>query len=312
MKALEGMSIMRSLKMTIVAIAMILPLVIAGCGNREPESGTGSTQPPAETETGTKAETTVGEEWRDDYDIDKTDDVVAIHNSVSNWEKLDSFTKLKPGTQRIVHYTIEGDPIFYDLKYSDSGFQLRYDTTKDKFGSPLVKVYDCKGFEKSESDVDLRYTLTGCKGENDEIDVLKLDYNVAEQDLFEFTLLYGITEKNEIHTAERKLVKDLQNGEVAELADFELTTQERGLIYKEMVLANYLEEKKLSNACNVEPHVSYDLTTRINGGERHYEWSECNSGEDNETMTKLVRKIIAIVEGKEEYKALPEVKGAYE
>ncbi|MDQ0062779.1 hypothetical protein J2T14_004988 [Paenibacillus harenae] len=298
--------------MTIAAITMILPLALAGCGNREPGSGTGSTQSPTETETGTRAETNSGAGWRDDHDINDTNDVIAIHNSVSNWEKLDTFTELKPGTQRIVHYTIEGDPIFYDLKYSDSGFQLRYDTTADKFGSPSVKVYDCKGFEKSESDVELRYTLTGCQGDNDEFVVLELDYNVAEQDLFEFTLLYGITEKNEVHTAENKLVKDLQNGEVAELDDFKLTSQERGLIYKEMVLANYLAEKKLSSTCNAEPHASYDLTVRINGGERHYEWSECNSGEDNETMTKMVRKIIAIVEGKNEYKALPAVKGAYE
>jgi hypothetical protein len=281
---------------TVIA-ALMMCLLLAACGSNEQKQVPG---------------TNTSSEWRDDYDINESNDVIAMHNRVSNWQKLDSFTDGNEGMQRVVHYTIEGDPIFYDLKYSKSDFQLRYDTSEDKFGSPLVKVYDCKGFEKRESEVALRYTLTGCKGESDEIDVLTIDYNVAEQDLFEFTLLYGITEKNEIHTAEHKLVKDLQNGEVAELSDFTLTSEERGLIYKEMVLANYLEEKKLSAACDVKPHASYNLTVRINGGERHYEWSECNSGEDNEAMTKMVQKIIAIVEGKDEFKALPEVKGGYD
>lgn len=245
--------------------------------------------------------------------INEKEDVISSHGIiVKNREKLDAFINKTSSTQRVVHYTIEGDPIFNDLKYNDNKFEMRYDTTKDKFGAPVVKTYTCAKFERNETDKFLKYTLTGCDGDRKEIEVLQIPFDVEKQDIFEFDLRYGVNQKNEINTINKKLVKDLQNGEVTEVSDFQFIIEDRQKIYKEMVLANYLGEKKLSSQCNRKPFVSYDLTVNINSGNRHYHWTECDNSEDGILMTKLAKAIIDIVQAKDMYKQLPAVKGQYE
>jgi hypothetical protein len=231
---------------------------------------------------------------------------------VKNLKKLDAFIQNKAGTQRVVHYTIEGDPIFNDLKYTDQGIEMRHDNSEDTFGSPQVTTYTCQNLVRNETDKLLSYTLTGCEGEQAKIELLQIPFDVTKQDKFEFVLKYGVNQKNEINTIEKKLVKDLQNGEVVEVSDFELSEQERGQIYKEMVLANYLDEKELSTECNRKPAESYDLSVQINSGERHYQWTECQNTEDDGQMTELAQTIIKIVQAGSIYKQLPEVKGHYE
>lgn len=244
--------------------------------------------------------------------IDKIEDVINSHGNVENLDKLDAFIEDQKGSQRVVHYTIEGDPIFNDLTYTDSRIVMRYDNSEDNFGSPQVLKYACQDLIRNETDKLLSYTLTGCEGEQAKIELLQIPFDVEQQDHFAFALKYGVNQKNEINTIEKKLIKDLQNGEVAEVSDFELTAQERGQIYKTMVLANYLNEKELSTECNIKPVVTYDLTVLINSGERHYQWTECNNTKDDEQMTELAQAIIKIVQAGSIYKQLPEVKGHYE
>lgn len=244
--------------------------------------------------------------------IDKNKDVINSHGNVENLDKLDAFIEDKKGSQRVVHYTIEGDPIFNDLTYTDSGIVMRYDNSEDNFGSPQVIKYACQDLVRNETDKLLSYTLTGCEGEQAKIELLQVPFDVEQQDHFAFALKYSVNQKNEINTIENKLIKDLQNGEVAEVNDFELSFQERGQIYKAMVLANYLGDKELSTECNIKPAVSYDLTVEINNGERHYQWTECQNTEDDGQMTELAQAIIKIVQAGSIYKQLPEVKGHYE
>lgn len=244
--------------------------------------------------------------------IDKNKDVINVHGSVENLDKLDTFINDKKGSQRVVYYTFEGDPIFNDLTYTDSGIEMRYDNSEDHFGSPQIIKYACKDILRNETDKLLSYTLIGCEGEQSERGLLWLSFDLEQVDKFEFALKYGVNQKNEINTIQKKLIKDLQNGEVAEVSDFELTAQERGQIYKKMVLANYLNEKELSTECNVKPVVTYDLTVLINNGERHYQWTECNNTKDDKQMTELAQAIIKIVQAGSIYKQLPEVKGHYE
>ncbi|HBS44028.1 MAG TPA: hypothetical protein DEA91_05345 [Paenibacillus sp.] len=245
--------------------------------------------------------------------INEQEDVINSHGMiVKNLKKLDAFIQNKAGTQRVVHYTIEGDPIFNDLKYTDQGIEMRLDNSEDTFGSPQVTTYTCQNLVRNETDKLLSYTLTGCEGEQAKIELLQIPFDVMKQDKFEFVLKYGVNLKNEINTIDMRLVKDLQNGEVASVSDFGLTEQERGQIYKEMVLANYLDEKELSTECNRKPAVSYDLTVQINNGERHYQWTECQNTEDDAQMTELAQAIIKIVQAGSIYKQLPEVKGQYE
>ncbi|MDR6552595.1 DUF4362 domain-containing protein [Paenibacillus qinlingensis] len=246
------------------------------------------------------------------YKINEKEDVINSHGIiVKNREKLDAFINKTNSTQRVVHYTIEGDPIFNDLTYKDNKYEMRNDTTKDKFGSPLVKTCTCAKLERNETDKFLKYTLSGCDGDRKEIEVLQIPFDVENQDTFEFDLRYGVNQKNEINTINNNIVKDLQNGEVTEVSDFHFNKEDRQKIYKEMVLANYLGDKELSNKCNRNPYVSYDLTVHINSGKRHYHWTECDSNEDGKMMTKLANAIIEIVQANDIYKQLPAVKGQY-
>jgi len=271
-------------------LLIFITLIITGCFN----------QPSNETD---KFTTTINEQ----------EDVINSHGMiVKNLKKLDAFIQNKKGTQRVVHYTIEGDPIFNDLKYTDQGIEMRHDNSEDTFGSPQITIYTCQILVRNETDKLLSYTLTGCEGEQAKIELLQIPFDVTKQDKFEFVLKYGVNQKNEINTIEKKLVKDLQNGEVVEASDFELSEQERGQIYKEMVLTNYLGEKELSTECNRKPAVSYDLSVQINSGERHYQWTECQNNEDDGQMTELAQAIIKIVQAGSIYKQLPEVKGYYE
>lgn len=244
--------------------------------------------------------------------INEKTDVIDMHGMVVNYEKLDAFIHSKMGTQRVVHYTIEGDPIFNDLKYVDQGIEMRVDTSEDEFGKPTVTTYTCEALTRNETDKMLNYTLTGCEGEQTKIELLQIPFDVEQQDKFEFALKYGVNQKNEIDTINKNLVKDLQNGEMVNVSDFQLSAEERQEIYKEMVLANYLGEKELTNECDRKPAVSYDLTVNINSGNRHYQWTECENSEDDAQMTELATTIIKIVQAGDIYKQLPEVKGYYE
>ncbi|NIK78919.1 hypothetical protein FHS15_004065 [Paenibacillus castaneae] len=246
------------------------------------------------------------------YSIQEEADVVARQSRISNVEKLDAFMKKTEGVQRVIHYTDEGDPIYLDLMYTDGGgMLLRYDTTKDKFGSPSVNNYSCEGLEIEESDQALSYKLKGCKGDQKEFHVLYIPYDVEAQDKFEFILKYGAHQKNEINTVEKKLIKDLVQDGLSEINHFELTKEDRALIYKKMVLANYLSEKKFANNCNQEPSGPYALMVQINGATVHYEWEPCDDSKDGIAMTKLVKEIITIVQETDEYKSLPPANGGY-
>jgi hypothetical protein len=231
------------------------------------------------------------------YQINDQKDVINSHGiMVKNREKLDEFINDNKGTQRIVHYTTEGDPIYNDLTYKDNKVQMRYDTSKDKFGSPQVINYTCGKLERNETDKFLKYTLTDCDGGRKEIEVLHIPFDVEKQDKFEFVFKYGVNLKNEINTIDKKWVKELQGAELVEISDFKLTKEERQFIYKQMVLSNYLGEKQLSNRCNKELFVSYDLNVKINSGNRHYQWSECDQSDNGIQMTQLANQIITRID----------------
>lgn len=248
-----------------------------------------------------------------DYTINEEEDLVIKLSGASDRMKLDAFMKKGEGMQRIIHYTDEGDPIYYDLMFeSEGGIKLRYDNTKDSFGSPRVDTYSCKELQMEETDKELTYKVVGCGGDQQEFMLLYISYDVEEQDKFEFSLKYGVGQKNEINTMEKKLVKDLVIDGVAEVKDFEFTKEERALIYKKMVLANFLTEKHFTNGCKQKPSGPYTLKIQINSKTLDYTWENCESSKDGLVMTELVNEIIEIVRAKDEYKSLPPASGAYE
>lgn len=236
--------------------------------------------------------------------------VKSLEQNVKILEQMDAFLsqvkKNETSSLRVTHYTIEGDPIYNDLSFSNHKLELRYDTSKDKFGggAERVKTYSCESLERNETDTLLKYTLTGCTGESEKMDVLNIPFDVQKQDAFEFSLNYGVDGKNEINTIDQKLVKDLQNGSMVEVSDFQLSKDYHQKIYKKMVLSNYLGKKQLSTACSQKSENSYRLKVKINSGFREFQWSDCDNSEDGKTMTGLAKEIISVVESTDIYKNL--------
>ncbi|WP_239614231.1 DUF4362 domain-containing protein [Cohnella mopanensis] len=242
-------------------------------------------------------------------------DVIDIHGNVQHLDRMEQFIQHanqgEPASIRVVRYTIEGDPIYYDLSLKNGQIDFKYDTTEDKFGSGSITKSTCDNLTRKESATELAFVLTGCSGTNQEQEILYLAFDVRKQDRFGFIMNYGVNEKNEVDTEQRKLVKDLQNGETATLTDFELTTDELQTIYRKMVLMNYLGEKQLQATCNQKPHESYYLKVFINSGIREYRWSDCDQSEDGQAMNEILNEIKGIIMNREDYKSLPDVQGVY-
>lgn len=242
-----------------------------------------------------------------------SDEIVETHGSLENIERLDKFiTNVEKGLKdkvRLVRYTIEGDPIFHDFDYNGENLVYTHDSSEDEYGSGEVETFTCKKIEKQETSTQTTYTLNGCP---DSMEILTISYNVEEQDLFAFRLKFGVGEKNVIDTKKEDLVKDLQNGEMVAVSDFQFSIDEMNKIYKLMIFANFLEEKKLNNQCNKKPHESYDLHVWINGGEKQFSWTECDEGKDGKEMTQLVKDILKVLDENPTYQKLPEVNGSYE
>lgn len=224
------------------------------------------------------------------------DTIIDRHGQVENLIRLDTFVEMvHTGTKdkvRLTRYTIEGDPIYYDLDYNKGKLTLTVDTTEDEYGSGNVTTYECQQISKTESSTEMKYILEGCpNGKTGEL--LTITYNVEMEDYFEFELKYG---ENEIDTKEKVLTKALENGEMLTVSDFQLSTERMNQIYKEMVLSTYLQPKSLSTPCKGNSSERYELNVWINGGTRNFNWASCDQTKDGLEMTKLAENIIKIVE----------------
>jgi hypothetical protein len=228
-------------------------------------------------------------------------EVVNIHGSVSHLDRMDAFVEKasrgENASVRVTQYTIEGDPIYFDLTAKEGRIDAGYDTSKDKFGGsgPKVTTYSCARIERTETTTSLAYTLRECKGNGDSRTVLQLAFDVEKQDRFEFALRFGPNFENEIDTINRSLRKDLGNGQGLGISDYTPASNERQQIYRAMVLANYLTEKKLTTKCTDASAVRYELQVSINSASRSYAWAYCDTSEDGRTMTSLAKQIQDIV-----------------
>lgn len=246
------------------------------------------------------------------HETDLQEDVIASNGSgISNLDKLDEFIERGSGSQRVVQYTIEGDPVYTELRYDGGRLELRYDTTEDAFGSREVTTYACDELVRTEAEHLLKYTLKGCGEEPEDRELLTIDFDVARQDKFEFVLKYGVNHRNVIDTGRQTLVKDMMNGTTVEVSDYFLPRADRQSIYRKLVLANYLEEKQLSTSCNRKPYASYELTVMINAAEHQYAWSECDTSRDGGAMMEVADYIIGLVEAGDSFQQLPAATGGY-
>ncbi|MBP1905730.1 hypothetical protein J2Z32_002378 [Paenibacillus turicensis] len=101
-------------------------------------------------------------------------DVVNLFDNLKNIEKWDQFMKnVKDKARdqvRITQYTIEGDPIFYELIYDGNNITFTYDNSLDTYGHDLKRPSSsCKKIgAKQNEDGQEYYSLSGCDNENGE------------------------------------------------------------------------------------------------------------------------------------------------
>lgn len=95
-------------------------------------------------------------------------DVVNVHGQYSNMEKWHQFIKNietnREDEIRITQYTIEGDPIFFELVFDGQTIKYTYDNSLDAFGSNQKRpTTNCKGIGTESNDQGREYyVLTDC------------------------------------------------------------------------------------------------------------------------------------------------------
>lgn len=94
-------------------------------------------------------------------------DVVEGMDGIKNldrWKKFVGNVEAgRPDSVHLTSYTVEGAPIFYDLRFDGETIAYTYDNTMDGFGTPAKQYAFCQGLGKSE---ERGYALTDCDNEN--------------------------------------------------------------------------------------------------------------------------------------------------
>ncbi|MCR2822582.1 DUF4362 domain-containing protein [Lederbergia panacisoli] len=270
-------------KVIFINLLIILIFTLAACNTSEREirstGAYGTTHQP--TKEGTKSFVKgVGEV-----------DVLNIHGSIEGLERMKSFyDNMQNAVQsnlRIVHYTIEGAPIVTELTYNGESLEVKYDSTRDAFGSGEITTARCGNMVEEVNPTNTSYIAVDCKkGLNGMDEILEISYNVSQQDLFEFHLQYGMNKENEINT-KTNIVKKGSN-----VSDFVIPASIKQEVYKRLVFANYLTEKDLKIACESNELKNYYLKVFINGGEQELAWAACDRTPDGVKLTKIAEYII--------------------
>ncbi len=104
---------------------------------------------------------------------EKNGDVVLALDGIKNpatWVQFAERVKQKkPGQVQITAYTVEGDPIFYNLSYNGGDdIRYRFDTTHDAFGSPEKREEFCGEIAETMTDKGMEYRLKSCGANRDQ------------------------------------------------------------------------------------------------------------------------------------------------
>ncbi|WLR57460.1 DUF4362 domain-containing protein [Mesobacillus subterraneus] len=275
----------------------VLIIVLASCnaevnengspnGNREPQStGEGNPQPYVK---GVK-------------DVD----VLNTHGGIDGIERMQRFYKdMKSGVPsdlRIVFYTIEGDPIVKDLKFDGESLEVKTDNTRDAYGSGEIQTINCGQLIEEVNPTNTSFIATDCKeGPYGMEEIIEIEYNMSQQDLFEINLKYGENLENEINTKTNEVIKE--NGTTESFQMAENVKQE---LYKKLVFANYLGEKELVTTCDRPNAIQYNLMVYINGGQQELTWKQCDESLDGLKFSEIANYIIA--QSEQEQAENPEV-----
>ena len=227
----------------------------------------------------------------------KNVDVLNRHGSTEGLERMnrfyDSVQKGVPSNLRIVHYTIEGDPIITDLSYAGDYLEVKYDSTRDQFGSGDITKIICGNLLEEVNPTDTTYIAVDCTDEFYGMqEILRINYNMSQQDLFEFELKYGLNQENEINTVTNTVIKENSDDGTRIKNDLNIGPDIKQEMYKRLVFENYLAEKDLITTCDTEDKMNYYLKVHINGGQREFRWNGCNQSMDGVKFTAIADYII--------------------
>lgn len=227
----------------------------------------------------------------------KNVDVINTHGSIEGSEKMfgfyDNVQKGIPADLRIVHYTIEGDPIVTDLSYDGEYLKVKYDSTRDEFGSGTITIGKCGNLIEEINPTNTTYIAVDCSdGLSGMQEILYIDYNMSQQDLFEFELTYGLNKENEINTLNNSLIMESSETGTQISSELNISMDVKQEVYKRLVFANYLSEKAFTNSCDKESSTDYFLKVHINSGNREFQWRDCDQSLDGANFTKIANYII--------------------
>lgn len=220
-------------------------------------------------------------------------DVLNTHGGIEGIERMQRFyedTKSGvPSDLRIVFYTIEGDPIVTDLKYNGKSLEVKNDTTRDAYGNGEIQTINCGQLIEEVNTTNTSYIAMDCKETQYGMEeIIQIEYNMSQKDLFEIDLKYGENLENEINTKTGEIKKGNGTSEPFHMA--ENVKQE---LYKRLVYANYLDEKEIGVSCDRPNAEKYNLKVYINGAVREISWKDCDNSLLGVKFTKIANYIIA-------------------
>lgn len=141
-------------------------------------------------------------------------EVINLHGQVTGLYYLDEFLNKERISQKIVSYTIEGDPIYHTLTHmEDDTIEVLYDPTQDAYGSNEISTFSCNALLKSDTDNALVYSLSQCDNGNLSEPLILLDYQLGHLESLDFRLEYGVDQGNAIDTETKQITAILENGE---------------------------------------------------------------------------------------------------
>ncbi|WP_168120061.1 DUF4362 domain-containing protein [Paenibacillus sp. HB172176] len=114
--------------------------------------------------------------WNAEYNAETAaangDVVNSIFDGYHNLHKWDAFVEhAKSGVKdevQVVHYTVEGDPIFNNLSFDGEWIVHQHDTSHDAYGASRISRYQCKAIDQEEIEQSIAYTLSGCVDVHDD------------------------------------------------------------------------------------------------------------------------------------------------
>ncbi|MCA0972219.1 DUF4362 domain-containing protein [Halobacillus litoralis] len=104
--------------------------------------------------------------------IENGDVVVNLDGETVHFDRFESFVKSvrngKEDEVRVTKYTIEGDPIFYNLQFNGEKIMYTLDNTEDGYAGSGKgqRTTSCSGLRFSETEKGERYGLEGVRIRN--------------------------------------------------------------------------------------------------------------------------------------------------